>query len=71
MNDVMTPAEKRRWVELGSGNGGAIANNDRWPGSENFCEDLAKRGLAKCYDCMFGNDYYTLTKKGELAFYGG
>ncbi len=61
----MTPAERRRWKEL---NG--IANNERWPGSEEFCRDLEARGLARQYDCMFSNDYYSLTPQGEAVFYG-
>lgn len=38
--------------------------------NEAFFEGLAARGIACCYDSMFGNDYYCLTPAGETAFYG-
>jgi hypothetical protein len=61
--ETMTPYERRKWNECDG-----IAPFDSKV--EEFCSDLERRGLVTCYDSMFGNNYYSLTKTGERAFYG-
>jgi hypothetical protein len=65
---LMTLAERRRWMRLHDDDNGAIAKADS--GNDLFCAALENRGLARCYDAMFGNNYYCLTPEGERAFYG-
>ena len=60
--ETMTPAERRLWHKFDG-----IAHNAE---AVKFCEDLQRRGLAKQYDAMFGNVYFSLTPAGERAFYG-
>jgi hypothetical protein len=63
----MTPADRKRLSSM-QANSSFMAKADS--ANDLFLVGLEKEGILTCYDAMFGNNYYSLTARGECELFG-